>query len=121
MELEQVLQETISEMDKLKIKDIIVYNADDKSILADYFVISTADSTTQMDAARSKLSELMWGYKLALKNPVEDWHGGWCLLDFGNIIVHIFLEETRSFYDIESLFIASTFRQEVISLNKQAV
>ncbi len=97
------------ELENLKIYDIYLYDAENKSILADYFVVSTADSLVQMEAARNKLVEMMKKHRIALKNPQEEWHGGWCLLDFGNIVANILLKELRSFYDLDNLFAQSGF------------
>lgn len=109
-----ILNGLISELETFKVRNISLYEAEGKSILADYFIVSTVDSVTQMEAARSKLMDYMWKFKIPLKNPQEDWHGGWCLLDFGNIIVHMFLEETRSFFDIDTLLKSENFNLEEI-------
>lgn len=103
----------LDELESLKIRDIKLYNAEGKSILADYFILATADSSMQLEGVRSKLVDLLWKeYHSALKNPEENWHGGWCLLDFNEIIVHIFLEETRSFYNLDSLMENLTYTLE---------
>ncbi len=87
-----------NEMERLKLGDIKVFNSEGKSILADYFFIFTAGGLTQIEASRNKLIELMGKKNIHLKNNLEEWHGGWCLMDFGNIIIHILLAERRSFY-----------------------
>jgi len=98
------------ELEKLKLRDIKLYDAVGTSFLADYFYVATSDSPTQMESARNNLIEVLGKESYRLHNPLEDWQGGWCLLDFGNIIIHILLEETRSFYDLESIFISAGFR-----------
>jgi|YNPMSStandDraft_1061717.scaffolds.fasta_scaffold27454_2 ribosome-associated protein len=106
---EKILKEIISEMERLKLYNILQYYSKGHSIIADYFIVSTAESLMQIEAARNKLIELMEKYFLYLKNPLEEWHDGWCLMDFGNIIVHVFLEEVRNFYNLESLFEGAGF------------
>lgn len=110
-----ILRGLIREIEKLKIRDIKTYDMTGKSILADYFIVSTADSVVQLESIRSKLIDYMWKHKIGLKNPLEEWHGGWSLLDFGNIIVHTFLEELRSFYNIDGLLESSTFDNDKIA------
>lgn len=103
------LNALLNEIESLKFRDIRVYESRGKSIFADHFIVATAESTIQMDAARHKLMESMKKHGIHLKNPMEGWHGGWCLLDFGNIIVHLFMEESRRFYDLDSLFESYNF------------
>jgi ribosome-associated protein len=106
----EILTGIQSELEKLKLRKILRYDAEGKSFLADYFLVATSDSIIQMEAARNNLIELMHKRKIYLHNPLEEWHGGWCLLDFGSIIIHIFLEEMRSFYDLEGLFEGAGFK-----------
>ena len=117
-----ILRGLVHEIEKLKIRDIKIYDMTGKSILADFFIVSTADSIVQLESSRNKLIEYMWKHKIGLKNPLEEWHGGWSLLDFGNIIVHTFLEEMRSFYNIDGILESSNFNSEEIAemkLNKK--
>ncbi len=113
--MDSLLKAIFSEMKKFKLRDMVLYNANGLSIIADYFFISTADSLIQMEGIRNKLIELMDENGLYLKNPLEEWHDGWCLLDFGNIIIHIFLEEVRSFYNLEGIFNGAGFKVQKLS------
>jgi ribosome-associated protein len=107
-----LLKEILSELEGLKLRDRVVYNAGGKSILADYFIVVSSDSTVQMEAARQKLIALLKGGHKKLKNPLEEWQGGWCLLDFGDIIIHIMLDEMRSFYNLDGLFQGAGYQLE---------
>ena len=85
-------------------KDIEVLRTTDVTVLADYFVICTATSSThvktltdEVDRALSELGEpplRREGYR----------GGGWILLDFGCVIVHIFQQDMREFYNLEHLW-----------------
>lgn len=116
----KILQGLLKELESLKIRDIKLYNSEGKSILADYFILSTADSIIQLEAVRSKLLDYTRKHNIGLKNPLEEWQGGWCLLDFGNFIVNIFLEEKRSFYDLDGLLLGAGFSIEEITLLKKS-
>jgi ribosome-associated protein len=98
-----------NELESLKLTDINVYDSGGKSILADYFFVSSADSIVQLEAVRNNLIRYMKKFKTYLRNSMEEWHGGWCLLDFGDIIIHIFLEERRSFFQIDRLMESSGY------------
>jgi ribosome-associated protein len=104
-----LIEGILKELARLKLRDIKAYDPNGKSILADYFFLSTADSIIQLEAVRNNLIRYMKNNKISLKNGMEEWHGGWCLLDFGEIIIHIFLEERRSFYQIDRLMESSEY------------
>lgn len=75
------------------------------SVLADYFVICTVDSTRQatalLDAIQNTLKEQD---RRPLRRPEGNPEAGWTLLDYGDVVVHIFDEPTRSFYRLEDLW-----------------
>lgn len=85
-------------------KDIKLIKISNITVLADYFVICTANSTSQIkslcDEVEAKLEEI--GEPVLHREGYRD--GGWVLLDFGCVIVHVFLEETREFYGLERLW-----------------
>ena len=72
--------------------------------LADYFVICTATSTTQIKAMSDACEEAMEknGERV---HHIEGHRGGtWLLMDFSAVVVHIFMDEARKFYDLERLW-----------------
>lgn len=84
-------------------RDITILNLKGLTI-TDYFIIVTADSTTQAAGIANHLIEKM---KLRGHQPlgVEGMpHNNWVLVDFGDVVVHIFLPELRDLYDIENLW-----------------
>ena len=101
-------------MDKLEIvkkacedklgKDITVLEIGEKSTIADYFVIVTGTSVQQTKAISREIEEKIEkaGYTILGNEGFRD--ASWILMDLGEIIVHIFTEEQREFYDIEKLW-----------------
>lgn len=87
-----------------KAKGISVIDIKKISVLTDYFIICSGTSTTQVKAISDELElkacEL--GYKYPHKEGYES--ARWILLDYGEIIVHIFHEEDRNFYNLERLW-----------------
>jgi ribosome-associated protein len=76
-----------------------------ESRIADFFIICHGSSTTQVDSICDSVEDavrLQTGEKPAHIEGLENCF--WVLLDYGNVIVHIFLEEHRSFYNLESLW-----------------
>lgn len=91
-------------LDEKKGMDIRVLETASLTTLADYFVICTASSTTQIkslsDACEKAMKELG-----EIPHHIEGHRGGiWVLLDFSSVVVHIFMDEARKFYDLERLW-----------------
>lgn len=84
-----------------KAQDIVVISVEGKSPLADYFVIATASSTTQMNALSSHLEKEL---RSDLKHREGKEQGGWMLLDFKDVVVHIFSKEMRDYYSLERVW-----------------
>ena len=91
-------------LDDKKGQEIKVLETAGLTTLADYFVICTATSTTQIKALADIWEKTL---KDAGEPPhhVEGHRGGtWVLLDFSSVVVHIFMDEARKFYDLERLW-----------------
>ena len=91
-------------LDGKKGEEIKVLKTEGLTTLADYFVICTATSTTQIKAMSDACEEAMekQGERV---HHIEGHRGGtWILLDFSSVVVHIFNEEAREFYDLERLW-----------------
>ncbi len=91
-------------LDSKKGGDIKVLKTEGVTTLADYFVICTATSNTQVQAMSDACEEA------AEKNGerahhIEGHRGGtWLLMDFSAVVVHVFTDEARKFYDLERLW-----------------
>ena len=95
-------------LDSKKGLDIKVLDTGHLTTLADYFVLCSATSTTQIKALSDVCEKEL---KDAGEPPhhVEGHRGGtWILLDFSSVVVHIFNEEAREFYDLERLWSDAT-------------
>ena len=93
-------------MQEKKASDIVVLNLKDlKNAVADYFIICSASSDTQIDAiARSVEEEVE---KLTGQNPWQTegrMNREWVLLDYVDVVVHVFLRDRRKFYALEELW-----------------
>lgn len=91
-------------LDDKKAIDIKILGIAQVSTLADYFVVCTCTSSTQLKACEDEVEEKMseLGYEAA---HIEGYRSGtWILMDYSDVVVHIFMEETRNFYDMERLW-----------------
>ncbi|NLN82955.1 MAG: ribosome silencing factor [Firmicutes bacterium] len=85
--------------------DPVVIDIGLSSTIADYFVIFHANNPIQAVALAEHISdEAEKAYSLHVPHKEGINEGSWVLLDMGSVVVHIFDEETRSFYDLERLW-----------------
>ena len=91
-------------LDEKKAVEVEVIELGGRTLIADYFVVCTGTSNIHMKAIADAL--VVDGKKLGLvKHHMEGYTPAkWILVDFGDVIVHIFSEEERRYYDIESLW-----------------
>ncbi|HET7640119.1 MAG TPA: ribosome silencing factor [Ktedonobacteraceae bacterium] len=87
-----------------KASDIILLDIRDVSTIADYFVICNGNNTRQIQAIADAIDEELdkQGAKVLHREGVAE--SGWLLLDFGDIIVHIFGAKEREYYHLERLW-----------------
>ena len=104
METEQLVKTIVTSLDTHKAQDIRVLAVGEVTSITDYFVIAAGTSTTQVraltdyvdtDLGKQQISPLrVEGYQTAQ----------WTVLDYGTVVVHVFLDSTRQFYDLERLW-----------------
>ena len=75
---------------------------------ADYFVIASADSDRQMQAILDAVEEELEEDKPTLLGREGQPKSGWVLLDYGDVIVHLFAPEERAYYDLEGMWHGAT-------------
>lgn len=85
-------------------EDIKVINISEVSVLADYFVITNGKSDSQVNALVENVEEKMHKAGYTLKQQEGNRSGTWVLMDFGDVIVHVFDKENRSFYNLERIW-----------------
>lgn len=86
-------------------KDISILNISNVSVLADYFVICSADTSTQVRALTSYVREKVKDLFERLPNGQEsDLKNRWNLLDYGDVVVHVLHREERETYAIEKFW-----------------
>ena len=84
--------------------DIVLLDIGEASSFADYFVILSADSTRQIDTLSEDLVDALERSGARLHHREGTPATGWVLLDFGDVIVHLFGREERDFYSLENVW-----------------
>lgn len=98
-----IVKKIVKALDDKKGNDIQVIKIEELTIVADYFVICTANSNTHV---RALADEVEYQLEEAGIKPdhIEGRATGWVLLEYRGVIVHIFLEEARNYYNLERLW-----------------
>jgi ribosome-associated protein len=91
-------------LDNKKGKDITVLGIHRVSLIADYFVIASGTSSIQVKALADEVSKKMEEIGKPLHHIEGYDEAKWVLLDYGDIVIHIFHQDTRQFYDLERLW-----------------
>ena len=91
-------------LDEKKGEDIRIIDIAGISVLADYFIIANGSSESQVQAMVYNVEEEMHKAGYSLKQREGYGSGNWVLLDFGDVIVHVFDKENRLFYDLERIW-----------------
>lgn len=90
--------------DDKRARDIVLLDLAGVSIVADYFLICSGSSATQVKAVADAVIEKMETEGISLLRREGHHEGKWILLDYGGVVVHIFQEEIRNYYDLERLW-----------------
>ena len=100
-ELLKFIKDKLSEK---KAEDISVLDISEQSIMADYFVIATGNNINQVHAMVDFVEEELAKKDIKPKH-IEGYNtANWILMDYNDIIIHIFDKESRSFYDLDHIW-----------------
>lgn len=87
-----------------KAQDLVTLDMQDVTLVADYFVIMGGKTTTQVDALADHIERGAREAGVRLLHREGKAGSRWVLLDYGGVVVHIFTEDERRFYDLERLW-----------------
>lgn len=104
MESRELAEKIVSILEEKKAKDLNIIDIREISILADYFVICSGTSTTHIKTLADEVEEKMLEAGIELLHKEGYNSARWILLDYGEVVVHIFHEEDRQFYNLERLW-----------------
>lgn len=91
--------------DEKKATDILVQDVRELVSITDYFVIVTASNARQVEAIIGEIEEALREQLHVKPNHTEDSRdGSWSLLDYGDVVVHVFMPEAREYYRLEELW-----------------
>lgn len=91
-------------IDYKKGQDIKVIDIHNVSVIADYFVIASGTNSNQVQAIVDNVEEQLGRAGFEAKQIEGNRNSSWILMDYGDVIVHVFDEENRLFYDLERIW-----------------
>lgn len=100
----ELTQEIVRTLDNKKASDIRVLQTGGITVISDYFVICTANSTSHIKTLSDEVQRVLDGMGETALHVEGYRSGGWVLIDYGCVIVHLFLKDARSFYNLERLW-----------------
>lgn len=95
---------TYQALEEKKAEDIRIIEIGDISSIADYFIIAHGNNPAQVDAMVDEVEDMLAkaGYNPKRIEGIRS--SGWILMDYGDVVVHIFSKEDRLFYDLERIW-----------------
>lgn len=91
-------------IDDKKGQDIKIIDIHNVSVIADYFIIASGTNSNQVQAIVDNVEEQLGRAGFEAKQIEGNRNSSWILMDYGDVIVHVFDEENRLFYDLERIW-----------------
>lgn len=101
------LEIAVKALDSKKAATITALEISSLTVVADYFVVAAGTSNTQVRALADEV-EYQLGLEGIEPRQIEGRATGWILLDYHDVIIHVFLEEQREYYNLEKLWADAT-------------
>ncbi len=102
--MKELLTALYKELDDKQAEDIMMIDVKNITSICDYFVIASADNVRKVKAIADHAEDFLKNNDLELRAKEGTDSAKWILLDFGNIILHIFENEERDYYNIEKIW-----------------
>jgi ribosome-associated protein len=91
----------VAALEGRKAEDVTVIDISEISPIADYFIIANGTNQNQLQAMRDAADEALYKAGVKVQQIEGNQSSTWILMDYGDIIIHIFSKEDRLFYDLE--------------------
>ena len=104
MELLDIVKKAVNALEDKKAEDIKVIDIGEVSSIADYFIIATGSNSNQLAAMQDAVDEVMYKAGIEAKQVEGNNNSTWILIDYNDVIVHLFSKEDRLFYDLERIW-----------------
>ena len=104
MELLEIVKKIANALDDKKAFDVKVLDITKISVLADYFVLASGDNPSQLQAMMDIVEEVMYKNGINSKRVEGSANSSWILMDYNDVVIHIFNKEEREFYNLDKVW-----------------
>lgn len=104
METLEIVKKAVNALEDKKAEDITVIDIKEVSTIADYFIVASGSSQNQLLAMQDAVDEAFVKLGLHAKQVEGNGNSTWILMDYQDIVVHLFSKEDRLFYDLERIW-----------------
>jgi ribosome-associated protein len=104
MNVKELMELVVKTVDDKRAENIAVLDMEGISLVADYFVICHGNSEKQVQAISKELKDIALENDIQLRRMEGYDHARWVLIDLGNVVVHVFHRDDRSYYNLEKLW-----------------
>lgn len=104
METLEIVKTAVEALRDKKAEDVTVIDITGVSSIADYFIIANGNNQNQLNAMQDAVDEALYKAGLHAKQIEGNNKSTWILMDYEDIIVHLFSKEDRLFYDLERIW-----------------
>lgn len=102
--INEIVKTAYKALDSKKAEDIKILDIKNVTVMADYFIIAHGNNKNHIQTLAKTLEEELDKIKVFPKQKEGYMSASWILMDYGNIIIHLFGEEDRLFYDLERIW-----------------
>ena len=102
--VKEIVKLAYKALEDKKASDISIIDISGLSVIADYFIIASADNIRQTAALADNVEEVLGREGIVPKQIEGRGAGNWILMDYYDVIIHVFDKENRLFYDIERIW-----------------
>lgn len=103
METKTLVEKIVKVLDEKKAEDIKVIKISELTVLADYFIIANGTSNTHVRSLAEEVEDVLSKEGTQARN-IEGRSTGWILLDYNDVVVHVFTPHDRDYYNLERLW-----------------
>ena len=104
MQTIDLVKKIVEALEDKKAEDITVLDIGEVSSIADYFIIANGNNANQLTAMEDAVDEAMYTNGVHQKQVAGTGNSTWILMDYQDIIVHLFSKEDRQFYDLDRIW-----------------
>ncbi len=104
MDINKITKTAWEALDDKKADNIVILNIGEVSVIADYFIIASGGNPSQINALVDSVEEKLAELNVKPVNIEGIQNASWVLMDYGDIIIHIFSKNDREFYNLERIW-----------------